>query len=142
MSAFLINGSLLTDKDMNRDMWADHFKVLRTPSENDNFDGDFLTSVVDTVQELLMSFSNDPSGSLCELHRYEEVAFVCSRLKLGISGVQIDNEHIQLAGPPLWKLLFQLFQNFFTNFPACDSLKRGVILPLFKGKGAKANKLG
>ena len=53
--------------------------------------------------------------------------------------VEIDYEHIRYAGSPLWKLLFQLYQNYFDNFSVCDSLLTGVILPLFKGKGAKAN---
>ena len=35
--------------------------------------------------------------------------------------------------------MFQLYQNYFDNFSVCDSLLTGVILPLFKGKGAKAN---
>ena len=50
MSAFLVNGNLLTDKDRIRDMWADHFEVLGTLSENENFDGYFLTSAENTVQ--------------------------------------------------------------------------------------------
>ena len=131
MSAFLVNGNLLTDKDMIHDVWTDHFEVLRTPSENHNFDSDFLTSAADTVHELFISFSNDPDGPLCEPLRYQEVAFVCSRLKSRISGVQIDYEHIRFAGPLLWKLLFQLFQNFFTNFSACDSLKTDVLIAPF-----------
>ena len=35
--------------------------------------------------------------------------------------------------------MFQLYQNYFDNFSVCDSLLTGVILPLLKGKGAKAN---
>ena len=58
-------------------------------------------------------------------------------LKLGVSGVEIDYEHIRYAGPPLWKLLFQLYQNYFDNFSVCDSLLTGVIWPLFKGKVPK-----
>ena len=41
--------------------------------------------------------------------------------------------------PNLWVLLHQLFQDFFNKFSVCDDLKIGIILPLFKGKGAKAN---
>ena len=125
MTVSLINGSLLTDKDLIRDMWADHFNILGTPSENDNFDGDFLTSVADTVRELLITFSNDPDGPLCEPNRYEEVAFVCARLKSGTLGFQIDYEHTRFAGPPLWKLLFQLSQNFFTIFFCLQFFKDG-----------------
>ena len=55
-----------------------------------------------------------------------------SYAKLGVSGFEIDYEHIRYAGPPLWKHLFQLYQNYFDNFSICDSLLTGVILPLFK----------
>ena len=68
---------------------------------------------------------------------YGEVESVCVSLKAGISGVEIDYEHIRFAGPPLWQLLFQLYQDFFMNHTFCESLLTGVILPLFKGKGPK-----
>ena len=86
-----------------------------------------------------MSFTDDPSGTLSESLKYEEVEDVCSKLKMGISGVDVDYEHIRYAGPPLWKLLFKLYQNFFTNSSVPESVLTGVILPLFKGKSAKAN---
>ena len=139
MSAFLVNGDLLTDKKAIRAMWADHFEALGTPSEIATFDKGFFTKVTDSVREVFSTFVNDPNGILCESLEYEDVARVCSTLKLGVSGVEIDYEHIRYAGPPLWKLLFQLYQNYFDNFSVCDSLLTGVILPLFKGKGAKAN---
>ena len=120
-------------------MWADHFEALGTPSEIATFDKGFFTKVTDSVREVFSTFVNDPNGILCEPLEYEEVTRVCSTLKLGVSGVEIDYEHIRYAGPPLWKLLFQLYQNYFDNFSICDSLLTSVILPLFKGKGAKAN---
>ena len=78
-------------------------------------------------------------GVLSEPLSYEEVAQVCSSLKLGISGVTLDHEPIRFAGPPLWHLLHELYGQFFLNFTVPKSLKTGLILPLFKGKGAKAN---
>ena len=60
-------------------------------------------------------------------------------LKSGISGVTLDYEHIRFADPPLWPLLQELYGQFFLNFSVSKSLKTGLILPLFKGKGAKAN---
>ena len=56
-----------------------------------------------------------------------------------MSDVSIDYKHIRFAGPPLWKHLFQLHKKFFENCSVCESLKTEVILPLFTGKGAKAN---
>ena len=82
---------------------------------------------------------NGPSSDLCEPLVYEEVESACASLKAGISGVEIDYEHIRFAGPPLWKLLFQLYQDFFMNHSFCEFLLTGVILPPFKGNGAKAN---
>ena len=120
-------------------MWAEHFEALGTPSENSNFDNDFFSRVTRSVNETLVSYSNDPNGILCEPLKCEEISYICSNLKSGVSSVEIDYEHIPHAGPPLWKILFHLYQNFFENSSVCDSLLRGVILPLFKRKGAKAN---
>ena len=112
MSAFVVNGELLTDKNKIRDMWADHFEALCSPSEIGTFDKDFFNKVSDSVRESLFLFLTDPSGALSEPLEYKEIAQVCSTLKLGVSGVEIHYEHIRFAGPPFWKLLFQLYQTF------------------------------
>ena len=132
-------GNLLTDRNLIRDMWADHFKALGTPSENEYFDNAFLNRVVPGVHKIFDSCTNNPFGVLFEPLDYDEVACVCSKLKLGVTGLCIGYEHIRFVGPPLWRLLFELYQNFYANGSVCESLKAGVILPLFKGKGAKAN---
>ena len=41
MSAFLVNGELLTEKRKIRDMWADNFESLGSPFETETFDKDF-----------------------------------------------------------------------------------------------------
>ena len=51
----------------------------------------------------------------------------------------IDYEHIHFARPAFWDILFQLYDDYFETSPVSKSLKTGIILPLFKGKGAKAN---
>ena len=139
MSAFLVNGNLLTDRNVIRDMWADHFEALGTPTENEYFDNAFLSRVVSGVREIFDSCTNNPFRVLCEPLDYDEVAWVCSELKLGVTGLCIDYEHIRFAGPPVWRLLFEMYQNFYANGSVCESWKTGVILPLLKGKGAKAN---
>ena len=139
MTAFLVNDTLLTDRSKIRQMWADHFETLGTPSVNDNFDNNFCADIANRVREVFDSCMNDPSGELCEPLRYEEVESVCASLKAGISGVEIDYEQIRFPGPPLRKLLSQLCQDFFMNHSFCESLLTGIILPLLKGKGAKAN---
>ena len=82
-------------------MWVYHFEALGTLSEIATFDKGFFTKVTDSVCEVFSTFVNDPNGILCESLEYEEVARVCSTLKLGVSDVKIDYEHIRYAGPPL-----------------------------------------
>ena len=99
----------------------------------------FLDRVGASVQELITSCKNDPFGDLNDPLRYEEVANVYSKLKLGVSGVVVDYEHVRFAGPVLWNFLFELYNEFFDRSSVCESLKVGTVLPLFKDKGVKAN---
>ena len=139
MSAFLVNGAFITEENDIRDMWADNFEVLGTPTVSLNFDNEFANLISTHIQNIFQNCINDPTGALNEPLTYEEVAGVCSNLKPGVSGVSLDNQHVGYAGPPFWRLLFHLYQQFFENFSVSELLKTGIILPLFKGKGAKAN---
>ena len=139
MSAFLVNGAFVTEENDIRDMWADHFEVLGTLTVSLNFDNEFANSISTHIQNIFQNCINNPTGALNEPVIYEEVAGVCSDLKPRVSDVSSDYEHVGYAGSPLWRLLFHLYQQFFENFSVSKSLKTGIILPLFKGKGAKAN---
>ena len=83
MSSFLVDGKLITGQKQIREMWADHFEELRTPSENTQFHSDFLTRVTTNVQEIFTSCTDDPSGVLSGSLQYEEVARVSSQLTPG-----------------------------------------------------------
>ena len=78
--------------------------------------GLFANQISNQVRDIFSLCLEDPSGALNEPLTYEEVGDVCSRLKQGVSGVSIDNEHIRYAGPPLWEFLFQLYQQLFVDF--------------------------
>ena len=99
MSAFLVNGVFITEENDTRDMWADHFEVLGTPTVSFNFDNEFANSISTRVQNVFQNCINDPTGALNEPLTYEEVAGVCSNLKPGVSGVSLDYEHVGYAGP-------------------------------------------
>ena len=106
MHAFLVEGKFLSDVDEICDMWANHFEALGTPSASSRFDNDFY----DRVTSLLPLEKRD----LWYL---------------------IDYEHVLFAGLPLWNHLCCLFQEFFLNSSICLTLKTGITLPLFNGKG-------
>ena len=139
MSAFLVEDELITNKNLIREMWVNHFEALGIPSNSENFDSNFLARVTASVEDIFKIWSEDPSRALCAPLEYEEVAHVCSNLKSGVSGVSLDYEHVRFAGPTLWNHLFLLYRDFFQTNAVPENLKTGVILPLFKGKGAKAN---
>ena len=109
MSAFLANGSLITDINQIRNMWAGHFEALGTPSESATYDNGFAAQVSANVKETFEACLDDPGGILNEPLIYDEIANVCSKLKPGVCGVLLDYEHIRYAGPPLWNLLFMLY---------------------------------
>ena len=48
-------------------------------------------------------------------------------------------EHVKFAGSDLWILLQDVYHEFFESYMIPETLKSGIILPLLKGKGAKAN---
>ena len=139
ISAFLVNGSLITKENDIRDMWADHFEALGTSTINLNFDNEFANLISTHVQTVFQTCTGDSTGALSGPLTYEEVASICSNLKPGVSGVLLDYEHIRYAGPSLWRLLFHIYQQFFEIFVVCKSLKMRIMWPLFKGKDAKAN---
>ena len=138
MSAFLVKDKLITDKNFIREIWVNHFEALGTPSNNENFDSNFLARVTASVEDIFKICSENPAGALCTPLEYE-VARVCSNLKPEVSGISLDYEHILFAGPTLWNHLFLLYRDFFQTHTVPENLKTGVKLPLFKGKGAKVN---
>ena len=90
-----------------------------------------------TVKEFFEACLDDPEGILNEPLTYDEIANVCSKLKPGVCGVLLDYEHIRYAGPPLWNLLFILYQECFCQFSVPKNIKKGIILPLFRVRARK-----
>ena len=77
MSAFLVNGSLITKENNIRDIWADHFEALGTPTVNSNFDNEFADLILTHVQNILQNCASDSTGALSGPLTYEELlAFV------------------------------------------------------------------
>ena len=101
MSAFLVNGSLITDINEIWNMWADHFEALGTPSESATYDNGFATLVSAHVKDTVEACLDDPRGFLNEPLTYDEIANICSKLKPGVCGIFLDYKHICYAGPPL-----------------------------------------
>ena len=48
-------------------------------------------------------------------------------------------EHIKFGGPPLWNVLYKLYNQMFESSAVPTYSLTGIVLPLFKGKGLKAS---
>ena len=116
MSAFLVNGDLLTDKKAIRAMWADHFQALGT--EIATFDKDFFTKVTDSVREVFSTFVNDPNGILCEPLEYEDVARVCSTLNWGFLVLKLIMNIFDMPGHHYGNFCFSFIRTTLTIFPS------------------------
>ena len=122
MSAFLVNGSLITKENDIRNMWRTILKHWVPLQLIFNFDNEFADLISTHVQTIFQNCTSDSTGALSGPLTYEEIANVCSNLKPGVSGILLDYEHIRYAGPSLWRLLFHLYQQFFESSVVCKSL--------------------
>ena len=73
MSAFLVDGKIITDKGGIRDMWADHFEALGTPLVGMGFDDNFCARITNRVKGMFEICVEDLSGVLNKPLVYEEV---------------------------------------------------------------------
>ena len=95
ISTFLVNGAFITEENDIRDMWADHFEALGTPTVSLNFfDNEFANSISTHIRNIFQNCINDPMGALNKPLTYEEVASICSNLKPGLSSVALDYKHL------------------------------------------------
>ena len=111
---------------------GNHFEDLGKPSVSPSFDHDFSDRVATRVRNIFASCQNELLGTLNESLQYQEVFNVC-----GVSGVLIDYEHIRPHSMETTSPF--IYQAFLDKSSVCKTLKTGLVLPLFKGKGAKAN---
>ena len=52
MSAFLVEDKRITDRNLIREMWINHFESLGTPSNSETFDSNFLARVTASVEDM------------------------------------------------------------------------------------------
>ena len=82
MSAFLVDGKMITDKTDILNMWADPVETLGTPSHDATYDKSFFQKVSCRVTELFSIFS----GNLYLFKLYEKYfseCRTCSSIKTG-----------------------------------------------------------
>ena len=57
MSAFLVDDKLITDRNLIREMWVNHFEALGTPLNSENFDSNFFLLVLLVVLKTFLNYA-------------------------------------------------------------------------------------
>ena len=116
------------------EVWATHFAKLGTPKESDSYDRQHFIQVSDFVKNYDTLDDHDEFLNLP--FTYEEIHVAIKALHPGKSpGFDgIATEHITNAGPSIIYILCDLFNAIREReyIPKC--LRRGVQIPLYKGK--------
>ena len=63
MSACLVEDKLITDRNLFREMWVNHFEALGIPSNSENFDSNFLarmTAVLKIFLKYVVRIHSEP----------------------------------------------------------------------------------
>ena len=138
-TCFLVDGKFInTDLDITN-MWADHFETLGQSTTDDSYDENFRIKVESAVEQI---FAECVSTLSCTEPSfvYDTMKEVCQGLKCGVAGGpdMITYEHLRYGGPVLWDNLSKLYFSLFISCSVPSKFRTFFILPLFKGKGAKA----
>lgn len=128
-----INQEVVTDPKAILTAWRDHFQTLSATNQV------LSTATYSSKEEVkrLMQVSLDNEDLLDILFEPEEIDSVLKKLKLGRAaghdGVQA--EHIKYGGPTLRNWILQICNAIVELECIPDSLKIGIIKPVYKGGG-------
>ena len=115
-------------------VWRDHFTKLGTPKDDDKYDERHRDEVNGFVNNY--NASNDTDEFLQNDLTVDETFKAISTIHLnkspGYDG--ITTEHVKYAGPVLVDLLCTLFNAILSSEYIPQCFKRGVQVPLYKGK--------
>lgn len=130
------NGRIARDIDDIANVWKEHFSLLYTATERPSFDCETKTHVDEMIENIDMSPTDSDTVILVNPISLEEVQVACRSLKSGkAAGVDgIQPEHLKHAGPRLYQYLALLFDHMTRLEWRPEILRRGVIVPIPKGK--------
>ena len=116
------------------DVWKIHFSNLSTPNNDPSYDKEHFDYVNERVNTL--NTGNDSSAFTDKAIDTREVQKAINKLKrnksCGYDG--ISAEHVKFGGPMLVITITLLFNLILTLEYVPENFRRGVQIPLFKGK--------
>ena len=128
-------GKVINNVEGALEVWRAHFSNLGTPKQSDDYDEDHFKVVSEEVIEL--NKGTDTGEFLKDPFEEGEVRKALSKLhKRKACGVDsISSEHLIYAGDNLIPLLRDIFNHMIRLEYVPINMRRGIQIPLFKGKG-------
>lgn len=119
--------------------WFEHFKRLSTESDDPSFDQDYHRLVLQEVTEI--EDICQAQGQLSQPVNVEEVKRAIKQLNRGkaADAMGITAEHFIHADETLLDVLCTLLNRLFQAGQVTDSMKTGLVTPVFKKKGSNTN---
>ena len=130
------DGKIVSDIDDTLDVWKAHFENLYTPKESEEFDKNHYDMVTAKVAELNAEdidgdFLHNPFS---EKEVKDAISQLHKRKACGYDG--ITTEHLLYGGDCVILILTLIYNNMIRLEFVPVNLRRGIQIPLFKGKGA------
>ena len=130
------DGKVVHDVNDILKVWENHFSALGTPSVSPNYDEAHFVMVSDSVRSWLQMDDTDVfSGPRIKHDEVKKgIQTLNSGKAPGLDGV--TKEHIQNAGHPMVNAIAYLFNMILDLEYIPINFRRGVQVPLYKGKNA------
>ena len=126
------NGQVFRDSQTICDQWGRYLSELYSYSENENFDSTHFNYVTERVDELKQQTIDENDIVPVTLHELDNAISQLSKGK-ACGNDEIDNEHICFSGSTVRKLLVTLYNSMLLKSYIPESMKVGIIIPLYKG---------
>ena len=128
-------GVVVSEIDQILKVWKSHFECLYTPKDNPDFDDLHYKKVTEKVDKL--NSDTDLDRFLLEPFSHLEVSKAISNLHkrkaCGYDG--ISTEHLVYGGECIVRILTLIYNHIVRLEYVPINLRRGIQIPLFKGKG-------
>ena len=130
-----VSGKVVNNIDAALEVWRTHFSNLGTPKPSSEYDNDHYVRVTKVVAEL--NKSDEPGQFLDHPFDENEVRKALGKLhKRKSSGLDgISTEHLIYAGDGIVQVLTAIYNHMLRLEYVPLNLRRGIQIPLFKGKG-------
>ena len=130
-----VNGMKISDPNDVVNAFANYFKTLYEPSEDEAFSADFKYKIDNKIRNLENDSRRNNDTIFREALSVEEIMRAIRKLKRGKAGGPdyITYEHIIFGGPSLVNYLLHLFNSIITIEYVPSSFKTAFLVPIFKG---------